>query len=328
MKKNLKIYQNLLILMALAIVFQSWGFYGHRKINRMAVLTLPPEIVGFYKENIEYITSHAVDPDKRRYANKNEAPRHYIDIDHYAKSGEDPFDLMPRYWKDAVEKYTEDTLTAYGIVPWHVSSMVYYLTEAFKANDANAVLRLSADLGHYVADAHVPLHTTENYNGQLTGQRGIHGLWESRIPELKAEDYDFLVGRAVYVKSPINRIWAVVEESHSFVDSVLFLEKKISQETAADQKYAFEQRGQSTVRQYAQKFALNYDQAMGDMVEERMQKAVLLVGSFWYTAWVNAGQPNLDNFGKKLDLKALEKESEELENQTRGKPIQGREHDN
>ena len=62
----------------------SWGFFGHKKINRMAVFTLPPEMIKFYKKNIEYITEHAVDPDKRRYAVEGEAPRHYIDIDHYA----------------------------------------------------------------------------------------------------------------------------------------------------------------------------------------------------------------------------------------------------
>jgi len=121
------------VLIAVMIVCQSWGFYGHRRINRMAVFTLPPEMVGFYKRNIEFVTAHAVDPDKRRYASKNEAPRHYIDIDHYAKGGENPFEVMPRYWYDAVEKFTEDTLQAYGIVPWHVARMTNWLTKVLKA---------------------------------------------------------------------------------------------------------------------------------------------------------------------------------------------------
>lgn len=320
-------YSKLIILLLFGGLFQSWGFYGHRRINRMAVFTLPPEMVSFYKDNIEFITAHAVDPDKRRYANKYEAPRHYIDIDHYAQNGEDPFELMPRYWKDAVAKYTEDTLQAYGIVPWHVEKMVGYLTYAFKNNDANAVLRTSADLGHYIGDAHVPLHTTENYNGQLTNQKGIHGLWESRIPEITADNFDYLVGRAQYIKYPIHAIWDAVELSNSHLDSVFFIEKDLTLKFPVDQKYAFEQRGRSTVRQYSKEFSLAYNQRMGDMVEKRMVKAISMVGSLWYTAWVNAGQPNLDNFGEKLNQKALEEENKKLEENINGKQIKGREHD-
>jgi hypothetical protein len=160
---------------------EAWGFYGHKRINRMAVFTLPPEMIGFYKKHIEYITEHAVDPDKRRYSIPEEAPRHYIDIDHYGPSA---FDSMPKFWKKAVAKYSEDTLNAYGIVPWWIDVMTYRLADAFRQGDVDRILRLSAELGHYVGDAHVPLHTTENYNGQLTNQHGIHGFWESRVPEV------------------------------------------------------------------------------------------------------------------------------------------------
>lgn len=309
------------------MLFQSWGFFGHRRINRMAVFTLPPEMIGFYKSNIEYVTAHAVDPDKRRYASKNEAPRHYIDIDHYAKEGKDPFEVMPRRWYDAVEKFSEDTLQAYGIVPWHVASMTKWLTKAFEEEDANRILYLSADLGHYIADAHVPLHTTENYNGQLTGQKGIHGLWESRIPELTADEFDYLVGRATYIKDPLTAIWKVVEESHAHLDSVLLIEKDLSKKIPSDQKYAFEQRGQSTVRQYSQKFALGYYNRMGDMVEKRMRKAVKMVGNLWFTAWVDAGQPDLEKMMGNISEEELKQKEEELEKETKGKEIQGREHD-
>lgn len=315
-----------IVLILIAIICQSWGFYGHKRINRMAVFTLPPEMVGFYKKNIEFVTAHAVDPDKRRYASKNEAPRHYIDIDHYEKEGVNVFDIMPRNWFDAIEKFSEDTLQAYGIVPWHVARMTNWLTKAFESKDVNKILRTSADIGHYIADAHVPLHTTENYNGQLTDQKGIHGLWESRIPELTADEYDYLVGRATYIKRPIDAIWDVVEESHSHLDSVLYIEKDLTSKIASDQKYAFETRGKSTVKQYSQQFTLAYTNRMGDMVETRMRKAIVMVGSIWYTAWVNAGQPNLDNIGEVND-EELAKQIKEAEDAYQKRKIKGREHD-
>src|SRR5262245_39795059 len=98
-------------------MISSWGFFSHQHINRLAVFTLPPEMIVFYKPHINYLTEAAVNPDRRRYAVAEEAPRHYIDLDHYADSaGTRP----PKYWKDAVEKYSRDSLLAHGIVPWHI----------------------------------------------------------------------------------------------------------------------------------------------------------------------------------------------------------------
>jgi hypothetical protein len=269
----------------------SWGFWGHKRINRMAVFTLPPEMFGFYKKHIEFLTEHAVDPDKRRYAVEEEAARHYIDIDHYGVSA---FDSVPRSWNKAVSKYSEDSLKAYGIVPWWINLMTLRLTEAFKTKDIDKILHYSADIGHYIADAHVPLHTTENYNGQLTNQHGIHGFWESRVPELYGDTYDYFVGRARFVDSPLDAAWDFVQTSHSAVDSVLFLEAKLNATVPTDRKYNFESRGAMNVRVYSQEYTKAYSILLNGMVERRMRAAILNVGNIWYTAWINAGQPNLE----------------------------------
>lgn len=301
----------------------TWGFFAHKKINRMAVFTLPEGMVGFYKEHIEYISEHAVDPDKRRYANGEEAPRHYIDIDHYGKYA---FDSVPKFWKAAVKKYSEDTLKAYGIVPWHIEKMVYRLSEAFKDGNMDLILHYSADLGHYIADAHVPLHTTENYNGQLTNQKGIHGFWESRIPELKSDEYDYFIGKAKYVEKPLNKAWDVVKASHAAVDSVLSFEAELNAKYSQDKKYSFESRGSSLMKVYSKEYTEDYDKMLNGMVERRMRAAIITVGSLWYTAWVNAGKPNLDRFGDKEisdSLKQLHKAEEELWKTGKVKEVKG-----
>jgi hypothetical protein len=304
----------------------SWGFYGHKKINRMAVFTLPPEMIKFYKKNIEYITEHAVDPDKRRYSTEGEAPRHYIDIDHYVHEGEDPFEVMPRKWQEAVDKFSEDTLQAYGIVPWHVNVMVMRLTKAFEAKDYDQILRVSADLGHYIGDSHVPLHTTKNYNGQLTGQHGIHGFWESRIPELKAKDYDYFVGRATYVDNILDDVWETVKESFSAKDSVLDIERKLNAEFPTDQKYTFENRGSVLMKTYSEEYSSTYNDRLNGMIERRLTKSIITVGSYWYTAWVNAGQPNLNDLLEKQPSEQIIKEDNELEKLYKSNKIKGREH--
>ena len=269
----------------------NWGFYAHQKINRLAVFTLPPEMITFYKYHIQYITENAVNPDRRRYAVKDEAPRHYIDLDVY---GDSAVYKLPRFWFDAVEQYTEDTLKAYGIVPWHVHFVTYQLTQAFKAQDPEKILRLSADLGHYIADANVPLHTTENYNGQLTGQYGIHGFWESRLPELFSEDYDFFIGQANYIDHTQLAIWDAVKEANIALDSVFSFEEKLTEKMADDVKYSSELRGNVNMKVYSREFSKAYHHMLSGQVERRMRNSIKMVGDFWLTAWVNAGQPNLD----------------------------------
>jgi len=293
----------------------AWGFYGHRRINRMACFTLPPEMFGFYKRHIDFISDHSTDPDSRRYAAVGEAARHYIDIDHYAHGDQDPFEVVPKKWEDAVARFTEDTLQAYGIVPWHIQVMFGRLVNAFQRGDVDRILRNSTELGHYVADAHVPLHTTENYNGQMTNQYGIHAFWESRIPELSAENYDHLVGRASYVERPLDAAWVAVHDSHMLLDSVFGIEKRLSETYPEDRKYVFEDRGRGGMRSYSREFTQAYEDAMQGMVETRMNESILSLGSFWYSAWVNAGQPDLARFEEKDvsdSLKAVMKAEAEL----------------
>ncbi len=288
--------------MGIPIMNYSWGFYAHQMINRLAVFTLPVEMIGFYKHNIHFLTESAVNADRRRYAVKEEASRHYIDVDHY---GDSAVYTMPRYWASAVEKYGEDTLKTYGIVPWHINFMKYRLTDAMRIMDAKTILRLSADIGHYMADAHVPLHTTLNYNGQLTGQEGIHGLWESRLTELFAEEYDFFVGQSEYLDNPQLSIWESVVGAHEALDSVLNLEKVVSSKFGQDKKYSFETRGNATTKVYSYEFSKAYHEALKGMVERQMRKSVKMVGNIWYTCWIDAGQPNLN---KLIDFEFSEAE--------------------
>ena len=117
----------------------AWGFLGHKTINRQAVFALPQPLFGFYKSHIDFITDHAVDPDQRRYTDTAEACRHYIDLERFEKAM--PIDTLPKFWKLAVEKYSADTLFAYGIVPYHVQTMLYRLTEAFKNKDVARILQ-------------------------------------------------------------------------------------------------------------------------------------------------------------------------------------------
>jgi hypothetical protein len=302
-----------------------WGFYAHRKINYHAVFLLPPEMMVLYKPAIGFLEEHAVDPDKRRYAVPEEGPRHYIDIDHY---GSYPFDSLPRKWNDAIAKYSEDTLMAHGIVPWWLQTMLYHLTEAFKEKNQAKILKYSAEIGHYIADSHVPLHASSNHNGQFTDQKGIHGFWESRIPELLAEkEWDLFIGKAEYIKNPADYIWRRVLESAAAADTVLKYEKELSRQFPADQKFAFEDRNGITIRQYSSAYSLKYDALLKGMIERRMRQSIYTVASFWYTAWINAGQPDLSKLSNKEFTPEDLQEFEKLNAAWKNAAIKGREHE-
>ena len=302
MNRNLKIIVFFLFLSSILLASIPWGFYAHKRVNRYAVFTLPEELVGFYKKHIDHLTEHAVDADKRRYAIKEEAPRHYIDIDHY---GENPFQEIPKKWSDAVEKFSEDTLLAYGIVPWYIQTFYNRLVKAFEQKDINYILKNSADLGHYVSDAHVPLHTTKNYNGQLTNQKGIHAFWESRLPELFADDYDYLVGTAEYQYSVLDVAWQAVESSFNALDSVLGFEKQLAQEFEQDKQYAYVQRGAKTIKVKSADFSAAFHIKLDGMVEKRLRLSISTIGNLWYSAWVDAGQPILEGM-QESDVPYLE----------------------
>ncbi|MBL7827851.1 MAG: hypothetical protein JNJ57_14575 [Saprospiraceae bacterium] len=357
----------------------SWGFFAHKRINRLAVLTLPPEMMVFFKKNIDYLADHAVDPDMRRYSTKQEGPRHFIDLDQY---GTFPFDNLPRGWLEALAKHTDiwivgvrgdtvmlvdsrdsmpaakwkpyknwfahavlprfyddnallDTdslfacfsklngmeerpaaafyqehLSEHGVLPWNLQRFQRNLTEAFRKRDGRRILRLSAEIGHYIGDAHVPLHTCSNYNGQKTNQHGIHGFWESRIPELFADEtYDYLVGKPEYVERTDDWFWNHIFDSHTMVDSVLDIERQLRKTFPTDRQMCPDMRQGILGIHPCREFAAAYQDALDGMVERRMRAAIHAVGSAWYTAWVDAGQPDLS----KMDTGPVSKEEQEEE---------------
>ena len=270
------------------MVSSGWGFFAHQKVNRLAIFILPPEMIGFYKKNISYLTEAAVNPDRRRYAVSDEAARHFIDLDKY---GDSAAYRLPRYWKEALLEFGADTLEAHGIVPWHIQRMYGQLKDAFMLRDPQRILRLSAELGHYVADAHVPLHTTSNYDGQKTGQLGIHAFWESRLPELHFTEYDFLVGKAEYLQNVQMAAWDAVARAHLATDSVLRFEKEVWAKFE-DKKFSFETKGKATVKVVSREYAQTYHRLLAGMVERQFRASVKMTGDIWYTAWVDAGQPD------------------------------------
>ena len=288
--KRVSLY--LVATVALTLISQvafGWGFWAHRNINKAAVALLPEPLEHFYQENADYVVEHAVDPDMRRGEWKNEGNYHYMDMDDY---GAYPNFNIPRTYDEAVKKYGEQAVIKDGMVPWRVGLDMDSLTSAMKAHDVPLVLHLSADLGHYVADMHVPLHATKNYDGQFTGNIGVHFRWETGIPEHFGKDYSFTgIDSAYYIKDPVEHAIKILTHSYSLLDKVFRADSLAKLDIPKDDLYKIETKNGRKQYIYSDEYYKKFNTELNGMVESQMRAATRAVASYWYTAWVNAGKP-------------------------------------
>ncbi|MFC6997849.1 zinc dependent phospholipase C family protein [Rufibacter roseus] len=282
-----------------------WGFLGHKVIQQLAIYALPKQMQGFYHRHMAYLVDNSVRPDERRNSDPDEAPLHFIDVDVY---GPNAVNEMPESWAAASAQYPIDTLTKYGLVPWHVVEMKKHLTRAFQMKNSDSILFYSADLAHYIQDAHVPLHTTVNYDGQLSGQPGLHSLWESKLPELHLNQYCLQTKKASYLQNPEHQIWEVVRASHKLLPELLAQERIVSGDFTDQTKFNVTERNGRTRKYYSDEFAKAYQKALGNTVQSRMQAAAAQTASFWYTCWVDGGKPDLEALLSSPRTKAEEKQ--------------------
>ncbi len=299
------------VFFALSVLFlcSSWGYLVHRTVNQLAVYQLPASLQPFYHENMEYMVRHSVRPDQRRNTDKEEATRHFIDFEAY---GPKASVNMPVNWAAAVKKYSEDTLLKYGHVPYWIMEIQSRLTRAYRSGNKDSILFYAADLAHYVADAHVPLHTTLNYDGQLTNQKGLHSLWESMIPELELSTYQlYSKHRAQYLKNPEKEVWSALRRSFVLVKDVLEEEKKAGRGFTDSTKYRWQTRNGREVRSYTTAFARAYSRRLGNTVNQQLIRSANLCADLWYTAWVDAGSPDLSHLVRDKE-KGSKKLAEEL----------------
>lgn len=298
------------VLMVIGLALSSWGFLVHKTVHQLAVYQLPAEMAPFFYSNLDKLVYDAVRPDIRRNQDSTEAPKHYIDLEPYGKKAAY---RMPMNWDVAVDQYSVDTLYKYGYVPYHIISMKERLTNAMREKNKDSILFYAADIGHYIGDANVPLHTSINYDGQLTNQKGLHSLWESMIPELQIENYHLYSKHKVrYLRNPSQAIWKAIRRAHALLPDVLAKEIEVSQQFTEVEKYRVQERKGKTYKNYTPAFAKAYAASLNNTINEQLVHSADLIADFWYTSWVDAGKPALNeiagwnenqqnNYRKELD---------------------------
>ena len=278
---------------------KAWGVYGHKHIIKAAIMSLPTQEMGFFfYAHLNELLEESIVPDIRKYAfsDKAEFPRHYINIELYNNGN---WNTIPKTMPNAKATYDSLFLMKNGILPWYMQEMMERLTTAMKTGNKNELIILLGDLSHYIADAHMPLHTSVNHNGQITNQEGIHGLWESQLPEMFGNNYNYHIASPHFISHITDTCWYMIRQSHDLVGRLLETQSLVTQSFNRDDIFAYDKKGNLRKTKFkalifSRGYAMQYHTQLKGMVEQQMRAAALMTASFWYTAWVNAGKPNLD----------------------------------
>ncbi|MFM9910415.1 MAG: zinc dependent phospholipase C family protein [Chitinophagaceae bacterium] len=287
----MRLIARMFIVFSVTMVLTSWGFLVHRTVNQLAIYQLPKAMQPFFYKHMEYIVKHSIRPDQRRNDDPSEAPKHFIDLEPF---GDSAAWKMPLQFDKAIEIYSRDTLLKYGYVPYYIMIMKENLVNAFKLKNADSILFYAADLAHYIGDAHVPLHTSVNYDGQLTNQKGLHALWETVVPELEIETYDLSSKhKARYLTNPEEAAWQAVRSGFVLLKNVFDLEKKATLQFTGDTKFRMQVRNGREVRYYTTAFAKEYSRLLGASINIQLTQTANLIADYWYTCWLDGGRPDL-----------------------------------
>lgn len=270
---------SLLLALAPAPAF-AWGVVGHRLIMSRAIDLLPPELKPFFDVHRDEIVVRVIDPDTWRTAGWPENPHHFVDFG-VPEYGKFPFTDLPRDYGAALEKFGRPTLERNGLLPWRQGEMFGHLRRTFEGfrrplpfGILDAIL-FSAAMSHYVQDSHQPFHATDNYDGQLTGQRGIHARFETGLVERFASRLTLAPARPTAIANPRDFAFDVLLAGYQLVDGILQADK---QAVAGKELYDDE---------YYEKFFAD----VKPVLERRLSEAITATAGLIIGAWEQAGRP-------------------------------------
>jgi hypothetical protein len=272
----------LALILACPAPVSAWGLDAHRFIADRMIELLPPELKPFFERRRAFVVERAIDPDMWRNVGwEEEPPNHFLDIDHPA-FGPYPFKALPRDYDLAVQKFGKEFITTQGLLPWRTAEFYGRLQREFEtlkqkpgqyAGDNIALF--AAVIAHYVADGHVPLHAVVNYNGQQTGQTGLHSRWESELFDRNRTRLKITPAPVKPIANPRDFMFETLLASNRLAPNVLESDAKaVVGRQFYDDGY-FEAFGAATLQ----------------VLEQRMNESITAVASMIVGAWEQAGKP-------------------------------------
>jgi len=263
-----------LLLLCIPDASYAWGNNAQRLIINHAVDTLPFDARAFFEANRDYFIQHVNDTLKLVDKTPTERNNHFIELDKYGKF---PFEALPRSYQAAIAKYSKSKIYATGVLPWQIGVYNAKLTEDLKSGRWEDAKRDAAFLANYVAEAHDPFNTTENYDGKLSGQSGINERFNNVLIDRFGSFFPVSAHDASFINDPTDHAFDSCLSAHSQVESILLADRKAKQGLS------------SYTDEYYDRF---YNLTAASLIKQ-LSDASTDVGSYWLTAWINAGRPQL-----------------------------------
>ena len=276
----------LIITLAPISFIGAWGYDGHRRINYIASKQIKGPFGQFLKQNSEPLKWYAVAPDYNKKIDKEEFHKHFIDSDFYDKY---PFDNIPKNYSTLVSKYGEDNIKKYGIAPWTIKETSDRIIDLLKRNQFEEAVYNMGVLGHYISDLHMPLHTVINYDGQFSGNEGIHKRWELHLVNKYIKNIK-PVGEIETVEDPWTFSMKIVKES--FKAHHLILEADTKARKLLTKEQAEKLKSYETLS-FEKPYLDVLFAETGDLLRDRLGRAVIRLASIWKYCWEEAGKPEL-----------------------------------
>ncbi|MCK4579150.1 MAG: hypothetical protein KAU50_10195 [Candidatus Marinimicrobia bacterium] len=267
---------------------KSWGFQAHRDINGRAVDLLSGPLGDFFQAHRPWLVALSTDPDQRRNYTPDEGPRHYIDLEYYGVAS---FTALSFDNKVAEERFGRDKLKEWGYLPWHLLAVLNALKEAMAADEWERAIVLAADLGHYVGDAHMPLHTTSNYDGQDTGNKGVHHLFEGVMMDRYMAEYKPSGLALLEIDDPAAAIFGWLSDSYGLIDGLLAADTEARRGLSDDQIEVLKAGYSADQAAISEEYIQRLYAATGSMAWQQLALATVRLASLWQWAWEAAGQP-------------------------------------
>lgn len=264
-----------LCLLAAATGAQAWGANGHKLVTGKAVDTLPSEMRSFFDARRSTLTQRVLDP--LEWLKKNgpaEQRNHYI---HFEKYGRFPFTDLPRNYELARRRWGRAVLDRNGLLPWQIGVYSQKLTEAFRARDWDAVTGHAAALAFYVAQSHDPFQTTDNFDGSLSGQPGVHRRFSEQLLERYGLFFFLRPNDAMYIADPTDHAFENCLSAHSWLENILLADR----------------RARAGLADYTDPYYDRFYNQAGAILVRQLSDAATDIGAYWLTAYRNAGSPPL-----------------------------------
>ncbi len=274
----------IIITLALSSVAWGWGYDVHRRINQKAAEILEGAFGSYTQAYAKELALYAPVADFIKDVHKNEFHRHFIDADLY---GEFPFSELDVSYEQLVENYGEENLKKWGIAPWSIDESARTLTKMFKQERWDEALYYMGHLGHYVADLHMPLHTCANYNGQMTGNDGVHFRWESRMVDELIPEFE-PVGMIEEINDPIGASLEITRESFKLYPRLLEADEIARKHLTSEQA---KELNTYIKLHYEDRYLKILYAETEDVIHDRLGRAAVRVASFWFSCWQEAGSP-------------------------------------